>query len=183
MTVRIALLRGINVGGKRMKMAQLRTMFDDLGYTPNKTLLASGNVVFASGETDTVSLTKTIETGIQETFGFESRIVLRSVDALLATVNRVPFSETRLEEAPTQVTVMFLQEVPSAENAAALMTYEGVEEIQVNEREVYIDYREGQARSKLTTNYLEKQLGVMGTVRNWRTTRKLLELAQEFSEA
>lgn len=177
----IALLRGINVGGKRMKMADLRTMFDELGYQPNQTLLASGNVVFNSDESEAAQVTQTIEAAIVATFGFESRIVLRTVDELQSAVDHVPFSLARLEEAPKQVTVMFLNEAPLPARMDALLTYDGAEMLHVDGREVYVDYREGQARSKLTTNFMEKQLGVVGTVRNWSTTRKLLELAQGFS--
>jgi uncharacterized protein (DUF1697 family) len=77
---------------------------------------------------------------------------------------------------------MFLTESPAQAGIEALNEYEGVEEIHVNGREVYLDYREGMGTSKLTTNLLEKRLGINGTIRNWSTTLKLLDLAQRFEE-
>jgi len=181
MPTMIALLRGINVGGKRMKMAELRGLFSELGYMPNKTLLASGNVVFATEtEPETNAITQQLEAAIIERFGVESKIVVRTVAELRAAVGAVPFAAERLEAEPKKVAVMFLTEVPSQAGIDALMEYEGVEQIVINEREVYLDYVEGMGTSKLTTNLLEKRLGVIGTVRNWSTTQKLLTLAQEF---
>ena len=148
MSTMIALLRGINVGKKRMKMADLRTMFDELSYQPNKTLLASGNVVFTSDESEAAQVLQKIEAAIQKTFNFESRVVLRTVDELQSVVNRVPFPAARLEEAPTQVAIMFLNEAPSQAGIDALLTYDGVETIHVDGHEVYIDYCEGQGRQE-----------------------------------
>lgn len=87
----VALLRGVNVGGINIKMADLKVAFAGLGYTDLRTVLASGNVVFASDETDTAAIKQRIETCLRETFGYEAWIVLLDLETLRAIVDAYPF--------------------------------------------------------------------------------------------
>ena len=173
MATYIALLRGINVGGKRMKMADVSEMFEQLGYENVQTILASGNVIFESDETDTASIISAIEAAIVERFGFESRIILRTPQTLQSAIENAPFTQAQLAEAKF-AHIMFLSDNPTQENFEALLAWhkgKGNEVMTLNERELYIYYTDGAGRSKLTTNNIEKHLKVIGTARNWNTAQ------------
>lgn len=179
MTTFIAFLRGINVGGnKKINMADLRALFESLGFPHAQTLLQSGNVVFTADESDQSDLSGRIEVGIQERFGFESKVIIRAGDELLGIIAAHPFNADQLTE-PGKIAVVFLADAP---DSAALddlrAAHTGPETIHANGRELYIFYTEGMGRSKLTNNLIEKRLNVTGTTRNWNTVNKLAALAE-----
>lgn len=179
MNTTIALLRGINVGGKRMKMADLRTLFADMGFPNAKTMLQTGNVAFQTDSTDTDQLVTTIEKGIQDHFGFESRIIIRTPDQIRAVLDNHPFTDEQLENGKWSI-VAFLNTAPNSSDLDALISaHQGPEFIHLQGKELFVYYTEGAARSKLTNNFIEKYLEVVSTARNWNTTRKLLDLAAE----
>jgi len=89
MTRYAAFLRGVNLGGRTTRSADLVAAFGEMGFAGARTLIASGNVLFdAVGETE---LVKRIEAGLAAKFGFEIGVVLRSLDALQAMVAAAPF--------------------------------------------------------------------------------------------
>ena len=179
MTVFIALLRGINVGGNRtIKMSTLKRVFETLGFEAVKTHLNSGNVVFASKGTDHAKLTKTIETAIEKEFGFRPSVLLRSSAGLRNVVVKNPFPDAAKND-PSHLVVMFLAGKPDKDAKSRLAkAYAGPEEIRISGDIIYITYPNGIGTSKLTNVFLEKQLGVTGTARNWNTVTKLVELAR-----
>ena len=90
MTDYVALLRGVNVGGVNLKMADLAEVVRGLGYTNVKTVLASGNVLFATG--DAASTAKqTLESALRERFGYEAWVHVLTVDAIRTIVAAYPF--------------------------------------------------------------------------------------------
>jgi uncharacterized protein (DUF1697 family) len=184
MTVYICLLRGINVGGnKRMKMADLRALLDSLGIPDAQTILQSGNVVFRSDEPDPATLAATIEAGIQQKFGFDSRIILRTTEDFSLVMTDHPFSGDQLADE-AKMLVMFLEQAPSSDAINALMdAHSGPESIHISGREAFIFYPNGMGRSKLTNTLIEKHLRVAGTGRNWKTVNKLRDLAAEFESS
>jgi len=91
----VALLRGINVNGITIKMADLQGVFRELGYTDVRTVLASGNVLFTSGETDAAALKLRIERALSSAFGYQAWIVLVGVGTLDAVVRAFPFDARR----------------------------------------------------------------------------------------
>lgn len=95
MTRYIALLRGVNVGGITVKSAELAELFRSLGFDGVRTVLASGNVVFESGESDAAALKLRIEAALSERFGYEAWIVLVSEARLARLVAAFPFDEAR----------------------------------------------------------------------------------------
>ena len=178
----ISLLRGINVGGKQLPMATLRTVYQSLGLTNVKTLLASGNAIFETDETDVVALTQQLESAIIAQFGFESKIVLRTFEELEAVVAHCPFSPKQLE-TPSKIAVVFLSALPIEGGLDALRNANKGDEIsQHKDRELYIFYGEGMGTSKLTTNLIEKHLKVVGTARNWNTVLKLWVIRREYRD-
>ncbi len=181
MPVYISLLRGINVGGnKQIRMEDLRALYESLGLTDPKTLLQSGNVVFESDEMEPAALRAQIEAGIERRFGFHSDILLRTLDEWRGVISRNP---SLVEQAdPSKLVVMFLSETPAEDAIASLReSYTGPETFQVLGKEAYLYYPDGQGRSKLTNTLMERKLKVTGTVRNWNTIHKVLDLAERMA--
>ena len=182
MPVYICLLRGINVGGKRMKMAAVREMFGEIGIANAQTLLASGNIVFQSDESDRDSFVAPIEAAIQSTFGFESKVIMRSRDDLQAAIENNPFPVDERTVKGNRLLVTFLRSLPDAEAIEALNQWHtGVERIQLVGTELFVHYVDGAGNSKLTNNVIERKLNVVGTARNWNTVLKLQALGDRWN--
>lgn len=93
----VALLRGINVGGKKkVSMEKLREMLTGIGFENVQTLLASGNVIFEGDEHNAEQLAKKIEESFAKTFGFTSKIILRTMDEITALIKLNPFKEIHI---------------------------------------------------------------------------------------
>ncbi|GIN40715.1 DUF1697 domain-containing protein [Heyndrickxia oleronia] len=184
MTVFIALLRGINVGGKnKIKMAELREMFEKLGYIPVKTYIQSGNILFQSNEGED-ELRKKIEHQIEEEFGISINVILRTASEMEQIIQNCPFSEEALsqakEAAPDVETlyVTLLLEAPNPENVELLEEYQSErDQFKVIGREVFLLYHHSVRDSKLATNL--HKLNVPATTRNWKTINKLVTMAKE----
>lgn len=174
-TAWVALLRGINVGGHRkLPMADLRGLLDGLGYSNVATYIQSGNAVFtADGEERTV--VEAISDAILDRFGFEVPVVARTGPELAAIAAAHPLAAGEPDEV--KLHVMFLDAAPEADRIADLdaATF-APDDATLDGRELYIHYAEGAGRSKLTTDAVERALGVTATARNWRTVRKLAEM-------
>jgi uncharacterized protein (DUF1697 family) len=181
MPVYISLLRGINVGGhKKIKMADLRALYESLDFTGTKTILQSGNAIFESQQSDRVQLSKQIEAAIEEHFDFHTHIIIRTTAEMKDVIERNPFSAEQ-ETDPKKLLVMFLSAVPDAAAIDNLrQAHSGSEKIQSSGQELYLYYPDGAGRSKLTTTLIEKKLAIVGTARNWNTVSKLVVLADEF---
>jgi uncharacterized protein (DUF1697 family) len=168
----IGLLRGINVGGKNMvPMAQLRTLFESLGHTGVSTFIQSGNIVFTTrGSISSESL----ETAIAGRFGIAITVVLRTPDELKRVVEANPFAHVD----PSKVHVGFLARKPSAAAVAGLDAERfRPEEFAVRGSDLYLHLPNGMGRTKLPA-YLDRQLKIPTTIRNWNTATKLLGLAE-----
>lgn len=178
MSVLISLLRGINVGGnKKIRMADLKDLYESLGFERVQTLLQSGNVVFTSQDADTHAVASRIEAGIVERFGFESRIIMRTAAQLQTVIKLHPFSSEQLAE-PSKILVMFLESTPDADVIQALtQVHNGPETIHYSGQELYTYYPDGMGRSRLDHGLIERKLKINGTGRNWNTVNKLLALA------
>ncbi|MER7457549.1 DUF1697 domain-containing protein [Micromonospora sp. NPDC126480] len=176
MTRWVALLRGVNVGGVRVGMADLRRVVAGLGHEDVKTYLQSGNVVFGSGTRDADALARGIETALAE-LGAAVPVLVRSGREMAALAGGNPYAAG--EDDPTKLHVTFLATAPAVPAVAGL-TVPGGENVAftVTGREVFLHYPDGgYGRSKFTNNYLEKRLGVVATTRNWRSVRALADLA------
>lgn len=179
MTIQIALLRGINVGGKhRVPMAELRTLLEAQGLTDPRTLLQSGNAVFDAGRKSAASVETMLEAALHKQFGFAIDFMVRSAAEWQRVIDDNPFADAA-KKSPGHFIVMFLKHKPTAKQvAAATDVVAGPEEIQFAGREAYIIFPNGIGKSKLNFPKLEKQIGCSGTMRNWNTVLKLAELAK-----
>ncbi len=174
MTTHVALLRGINVGGRAMvPMAELRSLLSTLGLVDVETYIQSGNVVFRSTETDGAELVSRIEAAITESFALTVTVMLRTPAELAELVGRNPFLADEPDLA--KLHVVFLDREPSADAVAGLDPDRSPgDRWKVRGREIYLHLPGGAGRTKLTLDYFERRLGVRGTARNWRTVLELL---------
>ncbi len=173
----VALLRGINVGGKKkVPMARLREVLQGLGFSDVATLLQSGNAVFSSRTKDPKRLQLQIESALAEGFGFEVAVVLRSRDELAQAIASNPLPGA--EEDPSHFLITFLSAVPEAARVAAIDPRAHLpDQFQLVGREIYARYPNGIHSSKLAAVLGSTRLGVIPTARNWSTVKKLLALA------
>lgn len=172
MTRYVALLRGVNVGGITVKSAELAALFRDLGFAAVRTVLASGNVVFESDETDASALKTRIERALGERFGYEAWIVLVTRDQLAAAIEAFPFDAEREGWHPY---VLFASDAAHlAELAQAPATPED-DVIEPGEGVIYWHHRIASGLdspfSKLTA---KARFKATTTNRNLRTLRKLV---------
>jgi uncharacterized protein (DUF1697 family) len=175
--LRIALLRAVNVGGRKVIMAELRDMLAGMGLGEPRTLLASGNAVFAS-DAPAGELEAGLEAAIQARFGLHSDVMVRTPEECEAALAAGPFQEEARAE-PSRTFVMFLKSAPGTEAVASLLAaVEPMpERAAVIGREAYLHYPDGAGVTKLTNVLIERRLGVRGTARNWNTVGKLAALA------
>jgi uncharacterized protein (DUF1697 family) len=174
----VALLRGINVGGKNpVPMADLARLFTAAGCASVRTYIQSGNVVFVPPAKLPADLAGLLAKRIEATFGFKVPVVLRSAGELDAVVRDNPFLAQGIEE--DRLHVMFLADTPAAEAVARLDPERSPpDRFLVVGRDVYLHLPNGAARSKLTNDHFDRNLATVSTVRNWRTVSKLLEMAR-----
>ncbi len=177
--VAVSLLRGINVGGHRkVRMDELKDLYQSLGLKDVTSYLQSGNVLFKSEETDLAAVAGQIEDGLARRFGFHADILIRSATELASIVARNPFQK-QLDRDSKWLVVMFLAAaVTDQAQDDLLRAYGGPEELYVDGREVYIYYPSGIGRSQLSHSFLERKLKTVGTARNWNTVLQLLNLAR-----
>ncbi|WP_267242211.1 DUF1697 domain-containing protein [Streptomyces sp. PR69] len=179
MTTRYAaLLRGINVGGRRkVPMAALREVLAALGHTGVGTYLQSGNAVFSSASTDERAIAADLEKAIEDRFGFDVGCLVRSGDYLRAVIDSCPFPAGSLEGKQLHVT--FLSESVAPARLAPVDPQAFLpEEFRLGDRVLYLYLPEGMGRSKLAEALAKPSLfkGVTATSRNWNTVVRLAEL-------
>lgn len=177
MTIYLALLRGINVGGhKIIKMADLKQLLETMGLSKVKTYIQSGNVLFESNE-EADELSHRIEQQINSKFGFEVPVILRTSQDWNQIIDNCPYSvETLLEGESVHLTL--LSEIPSQEALDRLTKFQSdLEQYHVQGKEIYLFFRHSFRDSKLPLQI--QKLGVSATIRNWKTTMKLATMAKE----
>jgi uncharacterized protein (DUF1697 family) len=171
-----ALLRGINVGkARQVDMARLKECLAARGFDGVRTHLRSGNVVLTSDLPET-KLAASLQSAIEEEFGFAVPVVVRSDAELAAVLAADPLGE--LVTDPARYSVTFFPEAPGADRVAALPDAEGGA-YRVDGRELYLWLPDGMARSPMGTWPWDRLLGVSGTNRNWNTVSKLADLTAE----
>ena len=189
MATHVALLRGINVGGKnKVPMAELRDVVTSLGHTGVTTYIQSGNVLFATSEDDTAKLAAALEAAIAEAFGVRSPVVVLSREDLARILDTNPHPE---EPNPKLVHVVFLNAEPppdvldrlkAAQSAAAAKG--GADTVTAIGPAPFLHTPDGFGTSELAQVVLRilgvpAKNGVVATARNWSTSTKLLSLCEE----
>ena len=176
----LALLRGINVGGNNIiKMADLKTCFENMGFSNVLTYIQSGNVLFKSAEKDTAKLTKKIETGVSERFRYESRLVVITHKQLKQVVEEAPRGFGKVP-ATFRYDVIFLKgPLTPKEAMKSVSTKEGVDNAYTGKEVLYFS----RLISRATQSRLPRIAGLPVyqnmTIRNWNTATKLLALMEK----
>jgi len=177
MKIYVALLRGINVGGHNpLPMRELVGILEDLGAQRAATYIQSGNAVFTREQKDTVQLSGGIRRAIEQRCGFDPHVLVLELADFERAVAQNPFPDA--EATPQELHAGFLAASPESPNLRALERLKaGSERFRLVDKVFYLHAPEGIGRSKLAAS-AEKLLGVAMTDRNWRTVRKILELAR-----
>src|SRR5438132_6751422 len=151
MTTHIALLRGINVGGRKLiAMSDLRDLLEALGFAGARSLLQSGNLVFQSDKRTGAKLEQLLEAETAKRLQATVDYFVRTADEWDAVVARNPFPD-EAERDPSHLLVMFLKEMPPAERVEALRAaVRGPEVVRSDGRQLYLVYPAGIGKSKLT---------------------------------
>lgn len=170
----VAFLRGINVGGRRLKMDRLREVFEAMGFVGARTFIASGNVVFDAATDDMGALENSIEEGLRDALGWEVDTFVRSDEELSAIDRLDPFQD--VERTPEdRIHVLFLRTRPrddAAERIRALLPED--DELEIVDREVYWLRRGPLSVASLATfDRLREAAGTPGTMRNLNTVQRL----------
>lgn len=172
----VVLLRGINLGStRRVPMADLRARLGAAGYGEVRTYVQSGNIVLDSTLTS-AKLADTLRAELAEWYGFDVPVVVRTHTQLAAIVARNPLEGAA--EDPKRYVVVFLDRQPAAAamSKVAETAVDG-ERLVHHDREIFVHYSAGQARSKLSLALTDAKLGVLATARNWTTVTTLTEMA------
>jgi uncharacterized protein (DUF1697 family) len=189
MASHVALLRGINVGGRnKVPMTELREVVTSLGHTGVTTYIQSGNVLFTTDDTDSAKLASSLEAAITGSFGIESSVVVLSKEDLAGILDRNPHQD---EPNPKLVHVVFLNaELPAdlldrikkAESASAAKGSRDT--VTAAGPALYLHTPDGFGTSELSQALFRiigppGKAGVAATARNWATSTKLLSLCEE----
>jgi uncharacterized protein (DUF1697 family) len=166
----VALLRGINLGKRNLKMDELRKVATGRGLESAKTYIASGNLLFRSGQTEK-ALKDDLEEAIGKHMDAKVGVMIRTAAELSAVLVANPFKT----EAANYTVAIFLDEEPPADCAKFAKNVDG-ERIALGKREIYVHYPRGQGQSRLAIPAAAK-----GTARNMNTVAKLAELAEELA--
>lgn len=175
----IALLRGINVGGKRkILMADLRSLFKELGYSDVKTYIQSGNVVYNDPNTESsLESARRIQDAVREQYGYEVPVMVIPAIELMNAVDQNPYFQANPEDTK-KFHLTFLSDHPEKEKVEVIVALDfSPDQFVITGKQVFIRCEGKYHESKLTNNFFEKKLGVQATTRNWRTVMKLAEMA------
>ena len=166
MTVFVALLRAINVGGTgKLAMSDLSALCSALGFDKVRTYIQSGNVVFESDLSEKAIRTR-FETALTEKLGKRADVVVRTASELRSVLKANPFPNAE----PAKVGVYF-QTDRVKHSLLDEIVAPGGEEVRLGKREIYIHFPHGMGRSKL------KLPAGVGTIRNMNTVAKLVDMA------
>jgi uncharacterized protein (DUF1697 family) len=174
----VALLRGINVGGKnKLPMKDLAALFDGAGCGDVVTYIQSGNVVYSAKPALARRVPELISNAIESELGLHVPVIVRSAEELASAAAAIPFAPADCEAR--LLYVAFLRDRPTAAQIAGLDPERSPrDEFRVVGREVYLKFAGGAADTKLTNAYFDGRLATVSTMRNWNTVTKLLELVR-----
>jgi len=174
----IALLRGINVSGqKQIKMTDLKTLFEEVGFQKVETYIQSGNVIFSGKEKSSEKIAEKISSSINNKFGFDVQVFALLPEELLEILNKNPFINKKKD--PDKLYVIFLSTVPSKANLEKLDAIDfSPEEYICNGKCIYLFVPNNYGKAKLNNNFFENKLKISGTTRNLKTVKAILELTK-----
>lgn len=176
----IAILRGINVGGRnKIRMVDLIVKLQPLKFENLRTYIQSGNLVFKAGESPNDEVAEKIKQAIKKEFGFDVPVIVLKQDEWIKIIDRNLFAGDPGKD-PKTLHVSFLSAKPQPEDIQKLDEYtDEPNEFSLGGKAIYLYCPNGYSKTKITNNFLEKKLQVTATTRNWATTLKLAQMANE----
>jgi uncharacterized protein (DUF1697 family) len=179
----VALLRGINVGGKNLiKMLELKGCFEKQGFFEVMTYIQSGNVVFSAKASRAAALCGRIEAALAKTFSYRASVVLRSHDEMRAVVKRAPKGFGK-EPTKYRYDALFLKSPLTAKVAMkSMLAREGVDEVHAGEGVLYYSRLIKKATQSQLSRVASLPVYQSMTIRNWNTTTALVRLMDELEE-
>ena len=173
----ISLLRGINVSGhKKIAIADLKALYETLGFTNLVTYIQSGNVIFTAKVTK--NLEQIIEQAITKKYAFDVPVLIITPEELSRVIAKNPFLKDKTVD-PEKLHVTFLSTKPVQELLDKLAPAHYLpDRFNIIGSTVYLSCPNGYGQTKLTNTFFENKLKVRATTRNWKTVKKLLEIAQ-----
>lgn len=168
------LLRAVNVGGRKVLMADLKRVTADAGFDAPATLLASGNVLFGTA-LPAAEAAAVLEAAILREIGVATDVMVRDLAELDAVIAANPFPRQAREE-PSRLMAMFLNGEPQGELETLAPGCVMGEDVRLGPGCLYIWFPQGAGVSKLSNSLIERRLKVRGTARNWNTVGKLRDL-------
>jgi uncharacterized protein (DUF1697 family) len=174
----IALLRGVNVGGKTIvKMERFRDLLAANGFANVKTYIQSGNAIFDHDSNDANEIEMLVEAIIEREF-FKTPVIARTFTEFRSILDENPFKNERFEEKLFHIA--FLKTAPDNAQSELMESKSNAgETYAVRGREVYCFLREGVADSVLGKKFIDNKLKIPSTARNMRTIGKIIELAEK----
>lgn len=171
----IALLRAVNVGGRKLPMAELRALCTELGLEDVATYIQSGNIVFSSDRKPD-ELEKALEAAIGERHGFATPTIVRTGGQWARYAPANPFPEAAA--ATPNYLLMIVSKSPPAPGAAALIQARATagEAVRATGDAIWIHFPNGSGTSKITPAIIDKAIGSPATSRNYRTVLTLEEM-------
>lgn len=168
----VAFLRGINVGGKTIKMDALRKVFESLGYTNVSTLLASGNAIFESKGSSEKKLKSEIEAAVKKAFAMDVHIIIRNEKEVTALVKSDPFKGVKVKPQ-TRLYITFLSQPPTSELKTPYKSMGGEYSIREITDSHVASVLGPEVSSPDVMDFLGKEFGKEITTRNWNTIMKI----------
>jgi uncharacterized protein (DUF1697 family) len=180
MDVLISMLRGVNLGPhNRIKMDDLRALYESLKLQDAQTYVQSGNVVFRTKEKNAAKLAQRIQDAIGKKFGFRPEVIVRTIEELRQALDSNPFRK-RHDIESSKLLITFLSAEPAVEAQTTIRNLKVQrEELHLMGRELYIYFPDGIGKSKVPWSSVEKLLKVTGTARNLNSVIKMLEMAEQ----
>ncbi|HVW08515.1 MAG TPA: DUF1697 domain-containing protein [Bryobacteraceae bacterium] len=174
----VALLRGINVGGKnKLAMKDLASLFTAAGCRDVTTYIQSGNVIFNAHAPLLKKLAPAISIAILDRFGLRVPIVIRSHEQLAAAAGTNPYLAEGID--PKCLHLMFLATHPAPAAVATLDPDRSPpSRFHVHGQDIYLHFPQGVAQNKITNAWIDAKLSTVSTIRNWSTVLKLIELTR-----
>jgi uncharacterized protein (DUF1697 family) len=173
----VALLRAVNVGGRKLPMAELRALCADLGWTDVATYIQSGNVVFtAPGKAEAVAAV--LEDAIEKRFGLDVPVIVRGKKEWADYPGLNPFPQAAKDE-PNKLHILLSKRPPASDAAETIQARARAgERVKQAGDALWLHYPEGAGTSKLTPSLIDRAIGSPGTARNYNTLMRLKEMLE-----
>lgn len=174
----ISMLRGINVSGqKKIKMEDLRALYESLAFTNVQSYVQSGNVVFDSNETNRAALTARIEAQIERSFGYAVSVFIRDGSDFQRIIDGNPFLARETTDLKRLYVTFLYRPVGEAALSALAVPAGSADQFAVADDAIYLYCPDGYGTSKLSNTFFERKLTVPATTRNWNTVNALVAMA------